>query len=86
MFLGLSMINLNAEDVLVADEITIELAAGFTIEDIIQDLHDNANIIDITTYGSNSIYTIKYNPKVVDKTALVTYLDGHKGIIKITVD
>ena len=80
------MMTLNAEDVLIANEIEIELAAGFTIEDIIQDLHDNANVTNITTYGTNSIYTIKYNPKSVDKAFLVAYLDAHKGIKKIIVD
>lgn len=87
MFLGMSLAVLEANDITVVNNgIKIELKAGFTIEDIIQDLHDNANITDITTYGSTSTYVIKFDPKYVDGELLVDYLKSHKGIKKIKID
>lgn len=87
MFLGLSVMNLEAEETkVVTDEINIELVAGFTIEDIIQDLHDKTGIVDITTYGTNPNFTIEFNSGKVDKAVLVAYLEVHKGVKKIICD
>jgi allophanate hydrolase subunit 1 len=87
MFLGLSVMNLEAEEIkVVTDEINIELVAGFTIEDIIQDLHDKTGVVDITAYGTNSNFTIEFNSGKVDKAILVAYLEVHKGVKKIIFD
>jgi hypothetical protein len=86
MFLGMSLTVLEANDIIINGGIKIELKAGFTIEDIIQDLHDNANITDITTYGSVSTYVIEFDPKFVDEEILIGYLLSHKGINKVKID
>lgn len=84
LVLGTSIASLNAtthSDGGNKDAIKIELHSGFTIEDIIQDLQDNANITNITTvYLGVNIYTLKYNPKIVNKSTLIQFLDAHPGV------
>ena len=83
-FLATSIVSLNA--ISYADggnkgTIKIELRPGFTIEDIIQDLHNNANITNVSTiHCGGSIYTLKYNSKMVDSSTLKQFLDAHPGV------
>lgn len=83
-FIGANIASLNAIDYFDGGNkgaIKIELHQGFTIEDIIQDLHNNANITNVSIISAGgSIYTLKYNPKLVDESTLVQFLDAHPGV------
>ncbi len=80
---SVAVATVNAGDYLVNQDIKIELQQGFTIEDIIQDLHDNANITVIVTTTNNVVYSLKYNPKIVDNTILLQFLENHPGVSMI---
>jgi hypothetical protein len=83
-FLATTIVSLNA--ISYADggnkgAIKIELYPGFTIEDIIQDLHNNANITNVSViHNGGNIYTLKYNPKMIDSSILKQFLDAHPGV------
>lgn len=82
------MTNLKASEieVIINNGVNIELTAGFTIEDIIQDLHDNANIGEVTVYEAGANFTIVYNPEIVDKEKLIIFLEGHEGVRRLFLD
>jgi|GEM_PF-2246108 hypothetical protein len=81
-FLATSVASLNAINYIDSNKgtIEIELRPGFTIEDIIQDLHGNANINVSSVHTGGNIYTLMYNVKVVDIITLKQFLDAHPGV------
>ena len=85
MILGVAFVSINAGQTVGNGMIKIEVAPGFTIEDIIQDLHDNACIDATPTaiYGT-SIYVLQYNSKIVDNISIEQYLEAHPGAIVLS--
>ncbi|MFT6938091.1 MAG: hypothetical protein ACJA1N_002397 [Saprospiraceae bacterium] len=80
-FFATSIISLNAIDANGGGQIKIDVHTGFTIEDIIQDLHNNANITNVSvTNTTGTVYILKFNPKQVNVSALIQFLDGHSGV------
>lgn len=78
---SVALATMNAGEYINGGEIRIELHPGFTIEDIIQDLHDNANITNVTvTTGNGTVFSIKFNPKQIDSTFIKQFLDAHPGV------
>jgi hypothetical protein len=81
-FLATSIASLNATSYAdgIKGAIKIELHPGFTIEDIIQDLYNNANITNVNViHNGGNTYTLKFNPKMTDVSSLKQFLDGHPG-------
>lgn len=71
---------LNANDIINGGEIKVEVHQGFTIEDIIQDLHDNANIIVTVGTIKGAVVSLKYDAKIIDTDVLLQSLDAHQGV------
>lgn len=61
MILATAFLSFNAEQSVGHGTLKIELAPGFTIEDIIQDLHDNAFVVTTGPAQGNSIYVLHFN-------------------------
>ncbi|MFK7946785.1 MAG: hypothetical protein AB8G11_04285 [Saprospiraceae bacterium] len=78
MIIGVAFVSINAGQTIDDGTIKIEVAVGFTIEDIIQDLHDNTVTV-VSTNVTSSIYILQYSSKMVDDDFVKKYLQKHPG-------
>lgn len=84
MILGVAFVSINAGQAVGDGTIKIELAPGFTIEDIIQDLHDNAIVVvNYSPVSGTSMYVLRCSSKTADNTFIKYYLNNHPGVIVI---
>jgi hypothetical protein len=83
MILGVAFVSINAGQTVEDGIVKIEVAPGFTIEDIIQDLHDNSIVVYVSPNQGTSSYTLRYSSKIVDNTHIEQYLELHPGAILI---
>lgn len=79
MILSVAFVSINASQIVGDGTVKIELAPGFTIEDIIQDLHDNAMVISSTAHTGSSIYVLHFDAKIVNSDNLCAFLESHPG-------
>ena len=81
MILATAFLSFNAEQSVGHGTLKIELAPGFTIEDIIQDLHDNAFVVTTGPAQGNSIYVLHFNVKIGNNEHLEQYLEAHPSVL-----
>ena len=79
MILSVAFVSINASQIVGDGTVKIEVAPGFTIEDIIQDLHDNALVINSTAHTGSSIYILHFDAKMVNADNLHVFLESHPG-------
>lgn len=79
MILSVAFISINASQIVGDGTVKIEVAPGFTIEDIIQDLHDNAMIVSSGAQTGSSIYVLHFDAKIVNADNLYVFLESHPG-------
>lgn len=79
MILGVAFVSINAGQTVEDGIVKIEVAQGFTIEDIIQDLHDNSIMVTTSPNYGGKVHVLHYNPKIVDCTYIEQYLENHPG-------
>lgn len=82
MVLGVAFVSINAGQAVGDGAIKIEVVSGFTIEDIIQDLHNNANItVNSTPLEEVSQYLVQFSSKTVENSTVEFFLESHPGAI-----
>lgn len=82
MIIGVAFVSINAGQAVGDGTIKIEVAIGFTIEDIIQDLQDkNVSANAIVVDESTSLYIVQFSAKYLDNTLITQYLEEHPGAV-----